>query len=415
MKNPLQKVLFTICVTLTIESHAGVLCYRFDVSQTADRAASIMQIQTETWCYRELSYPAGATFIFNGDEEIVRPELSMVIDVNGILTHASLQAGEVTVHRVRAAELNPFSIPLLEPQNIWPQEVNQSYNPHSADKVLEFLLASKPLVKDLSIHAIPEDSASANTKPWRGYWWPYIGQPLSGSPQSPLAKYDKYVEAHTGSNPGAAGWESRHHRFHGVLWEGHCNGWAASSILRKPPITPKYDPQSGITFSVSDQKGLLAETDYCAKTAFFGRRYRGRTGDDINDIYPDVFHKTILYYIGELRKPIVMDHKRKASVDNNVVSGYSIRRMKKNDREYDITTVLTMHKYDRSRSEEPGVARTYTRTYKYSLTADASGKIIGGSWSTENPDFLWVPLAICDCSTNNPQMKHEVVQQILDL
>lgn len=415
MKNPSQLITFFALIIGPIAGQTDTSCYNFHVPETADRAASILAFKTETWCYQDLSYPAGSTFIFNGDEETVRPELAMVVDANGILTHGSLLAGEVTVHRVRASEFNPFSIPLKEPQNIWPQEANQIYDPHSADSVLEFLLAARSPVNDLSIHAIPEDHASANIKPWRGYWWPYRGRTLYGSEKSPLAKYDRYVDANTGSNPNAASWEGKHHRFHGVLWEGHCNGWAASSILRKQPDKPKHDPRSGVTFSVSDQKGLLAETDYCAKTAFFGKRYRGRTGDDINDIHPEVFHKTLLYYIGELRKPVVMDYKRKASVDNNVISGYSMSRLKKSDYEYDITAVLTMHKYDRSRSEELGIARTYTRTYKYSLMTDTTGKIVKGSWNSENPDFLWVPLGISDCSTNNPQLKHEIVQQILDL
>ena len=104
--------------------------------------------------------------------------------------------------------------------------------------------------------------------------------------------------------PGAAAWESTNHRYQGTWWEGHCNGWAASSVLRVQPVASKRDPCSGLVFSVSEQKGLLAERDLC---------------------------------------------------------------------------------------------------------------IVGGSWFSDNPDFLWVPLSPGTCDENNPRVQETWLQAVLNL
>lgn len=338
------------------------------------------------------------------------------------MTHASVKKGVRTVHKVYAKDFNPFSIPWKEPKgvrsepNFLSKELMSSAN--EALRVLSTSRAIFAVVENFSTQEmVPGETVvlveDADIKPWRGYWWAYNGRRLSNGSSSPMAKYDRFVRAKTGSNPGSQAWENSRHRYHGINWEGHCNGWAASSVLRPEPSYSKYDSRSGVTFSVVDQKGLLAETDYCAKVAFFGNRYRGSNSNP-RDINPALFHTTLRYYIGTLKKPVATDYKQYAPVDNHVISGYTMTVKKTGTNTYAVTTKIRIHKYDNGVSQTPGMAPMYTRTYSYRLTEGADGSLTG-TWTSGNPDFLWVPLASVDCGSNNPRINHDHIQSILDL
>ena len=396
---------------------ADTQCFKFDIVDSPEMAVSLTGSHVERWCYQSLPNPIGAYFVFNADEPTVRPELSFVIETDGRMTHGSMLAGQLTVHQLDARSFNPFSVPLKPPHAVTALgNIMDSGLSESATEVLRQLNDEAQPTSSLALEEGEFTvSVPASVLPWRGYWWPYNNAPLYGSSSSPLAKFDRFVKARTGTNPGAQAWERSRHRFKGIFWEGHCNGWAASAILRAQPMTSKYDATSNTTFSVPDQKGILAEKDYCANVAFFGRRYRGNSGDDKRDIYPHVFHRAITYYLGQLGKPVAMDYHRDISVDNHIASGYKMTIKKTGEGVYDVKTVLAMHKYDGSRHTKPGVAPRYTRTYRYKLLTDASGNITGGSWSSGNPDFLWVPLSPTSCSTNNPRVTESSVLSILAL
>jgi hypothetical protein len=388
-------------------------CYRFSMPDSPANSASLTRERAEVWCYQKISQPVVGTYIYNADSEVARPELSILIEPDGIMTHGSLLSGDLSVHRLKAAQFNPFSIPLKEPKflpTIFVPHTEQFSE--SLQKNLNFLMSQPPLFEDFAIQE-GESNQNASIKPWRGYWWPYKGQPLYGSSSSPLAKYDKFVKARTGSNPGARSWESANHSYSGTWWEGHCNGWAASSVLRRQPTSSKTDSASGVTFSVADIKGILAETDYCANVAFFGKRYRG-SSSNLYDISPGSFHRTLTYYIGSLGKPVAVDYRRDSAVDNHVISGYTTNISRTGSNTYAVTTVVRIHKYDGTRNTSPGTAPQYTRTYKYTLRESSDGSL-SGSWRSTNPDFLWVPLSTGDCNSNNARIRHSRVQEILDL
>ena len=82
---------------------------------------------------------------------------------------------------------------------------------------------------------------------------------------------------------------------------------------------------------------------------------------------------------------------------------------------FTVTARLTIHKYDGKRTDVPGVAPMYGKTYRYTLRVDSSGNPIGGTWLSSNPDFLWVPLALASCASNNPKVNASTVQAVLDL
>ncbi|OFZ29500.1 MAG: hypothetical protein A2622_07165 [Bdellovibrionales bacterium RIFCSPHIGHO2_01_FULL_40_29] len=408
--------LFFPCLTTLLLTGANInaaeqtSCYRFLIDSNVTDSVDHHQSRFEKWCYRR-NMDNNDIYIYNVDNAKVNPELAMLVDKNGILTHGSLAGGRVTVHRVNAKDFNPYSIPLSEPSD--EQRIALTANEfsdfaESANEVLDIFKMSDSAPASLDIYQL-QPSATANRLPWRGYWWPRKNMPML----TPLRKYDSYVAARGGGNPGAAAYEQAHHGYHGVSWSGHCNGWAAAAIIRSEPRSTRHDPISGVTFSVGDQKGMLSELDYCVSTAFFGKRNNG--GGNNGDIRPELFHKTVLYYIGNLKKPVVMDYRQDPSVDNHVVSGYSMNIQQNGANRFIVTATMSFHRYDKSNTSSVGIAPRYTRIYKYNLTTNSSGQPIGGSWISSNPDFVWVPLSPARCKSNNQRITSAWIQQIIGI
>ncbi len=380
-------------------------CYRIPVG--SPEMARDAKARTETWCYQKPGNLAGGLYIYNADLPSVRPELALLLEADGTITHGSLSAGKLTMHRVHSTHFNPYSVPLKEPSGQYPVvELERELS----DDVFSQLLSHRGTTAQMSLLESPAAASSA-VRPWRGYWWPYKNRPLQ---RGPYARFDQFVRHRTGSSAGTAAWEDTYHRYKGVWWEGHCNGWAAASVLRSEPTFARVDVASGIVFSVSDQKAYWSGIDYCVNSAFFGERYRN-TRNNPRDIHPHIFHKTLSYYIGSLRKPVAIDYRADATVDNHVVSAYSFNMQPAGANRYSVTATLTVHKYDGSITNIPGTAPAYTRVYKYILLTNNAGVPVGGSWLSANPDFLWVPLSPRTCGSNNPRLKHEWVNAIMGL
>lgn len=388
-------------------------CYRFEMQESAAMSA-IPILSTETWCYREMPNPVGSVFIYNADSDRAKAELAAIVEPDGVVTHASLNKGKLTTHKVNGADLNPLPVPLTEPAHLIPRTEDSDVDVSDALNVL--LRTRSADVPNLSVEeGTFEATVPSANLPWRGFWWSYKSNALAGTSNSPLAKYDRYVQARTGIMPRVASWERTYHKYKGISWEGHCNGWAASAVLRAEPKTSKIYAPTGLVFSVSDQKGILAEEDYCAVVAFYGTRNYGKASNNPRDIHPQDFHKVLSYYIGQLGKVVAIDYFASRTVDNHLVSGYTFDIVRKNADTFTVSAKLTVHKYDSSYKMAPGIAPTYIRNYKYNLRVNSAGTITGGSWISANPDFLWVPLSPTDCSSNNPRMKQELVNEILRL
>lgn len=393
-------------------------CYRIPApgNPDADRlpGSEAASLQEDTWCYRSIDNPQGATYIFNADPSAARPEMSAIVEADGTLVHASLLGGELTAHRLKS-NYNPMPFPLRAPQDRpRVKEAEGRIFGSEAREALNFLLSTPAQTEDISFRGEGNFSAmvSAVVYPWRGFWWPYKSGRLYRGSASPLAKYDRYVQARTGTNPGAQAWEASNHKPTGLAWSGHCNGWAAASIMRREPRNPVRDPVSGVVFSVSDLKGILSEKDKCIRLAFFGHRYNGNPGDDLTDIYPGEFHNTLLYYIGVLKKPIAIDYMQGEGVENNVVSAYTMKIHKTEANAYNIEATLRIHEYDGQRTNKPGIAPSYAKVYKYKIWVDDQGQIINGVWLSQNPDFLWAPLGPNQCGTANPMVTEDWIQKI---
>jgi hypothetical protein len=405
-------MLLAVSLLSSARAMGGTRCYEHRVSESPYGASPIVAPSTETWCYWELP-ESQMKMVYNADADVVKPELSALVKPDGSIVFGSLLKGEISVHVLNDG--NPLPVPLDEPFR--PSEMPLAPEPaleESAKKVLRFFLESRPesilFTLREGTHSVSVPGASM---PWRGYWWPYGSRRLAYDRfNSPLAKYDRFVEALTGTNPGARSWELHNHASN-VRWYGHCNGWAASSILRREPNVARVDPRTGVRFTISDQKGLLAEEDMCVKFRFVGRRYNG-PGDDAWDIPADVFHKTIEEQIGFLRKPILMDHDRLEQVWNVVVSGYKMTMTRQGGGKWQVVTELTTHVFDNQMSDATGVAPIRLRTYRYELSTDHRGAVVSGRWLSSNPDFLWVPLSPDTCEGSNEKLDPTLVELIVD-
>lgn len=171
--------------------------------------------------------------------------------------------------------------------------------------------------RNLAVLLDKYSQGQAKKMPWAGYWWPYVDQ---GTIQA-LSKY----EAAGGSNA-ATQWEISYHGpgVPGVQsWWGHCNGWAAASVLFEEPRTPKG--VSGVTFGIADQKALLSEIGMEVQADFFGMR--SETSDPsssaFQDVYPNQFFLVLTNYVG-LGFPVIMDRYTGDQVWNHPIAGYRI-------------------------------------------------------------------------------------------
>lgn len=143
----------------------------------------------------------------------------------------------------------------------------------------------------------PMAAAGIDPFPWSGWWWPAspgIG-PTLFAPNGPLDKYDQYVAAIGDEDPATRDWERSNVYFPGISWAGHCNGYAAAALLESEPTSDVE--LEGITFTVADLKGLLA--DY-----HFGDTAAWSFGD--GTVSPADFHRQLLDWVERENKGFVV-------------------------------------------------------------------------------------------------------------
>lgn len=242
--------------------------------------------------------------------------------------------------------------------------------------------------------------ASTSTLAWSGYWWPMLdsgGGERLWQEDGPLDKYDYYVRAESGSfpSPYATSWEFDNHRTTDQknTWWGHCNGWAAASILEPEPAVAAA--AGGIFFSVADKKGILTEWHNAAQSdGTWGNRYYG-SGDDLDDIYPDEFMVVLIQHIVSQDEPVVMDLDCYEEVWNHPIYGYEMEEVERSGDE----ARFACRVYYATDAVSSDFVGTWEQTVKYEFrcTVDDAGNPVSGpsSWegpsATEHPDFLWHP------------------------
>ncbi|MGZ5279832.1 MAG: hypothetical protein ACXWC9_07820, partial [Pseudobdellovibrionaceae bacterium] len=376
------------------------------------------QIEHETWC-RDLTDPQVQMYWRQQSNMPVADEDVILRMKDGSWIHSSLAKGQRQVVRTTDLELVPFSIK----EHV--QSLEKFPRVLLKDKVLirsQTRQLSRQLIrqaKSVRTTPITEGFFSARVTddrmPFSGYWWPYSGQEMASGEYSPLGKFDRWHFENLNQVNESSKWEAENHNLQQVSWGGHCNGWAASSILYPEPTAPVADPISKIVFLPSDLKGILASTSFCVNWAFYGKRFR-QEGDDLKDILPDRFHKLLEHYVLNLNKPIAIDYFPNAEVDNNIITGYDLTITKTGPGLFHVDARIRAANYSSSRQESPGPAQPRSFHYSYQLTTNEAGEIISGQWlSTENPDFLWVPTSQANCGRENPRVDYKKVNRILQL
>ena len=287
--------------------------------------------------------------------------------------------------------------------------------------LLAFLLSVAPA-------ALFADSIKGEIKPapWSGDWWSrkkgFLVKGWPGHTTSPMAKYDAYVAAITGKNPGAHAWESdtknHHYNPNAESWEGHCNGWSAAAVLSKEPTIART--RGGIVFETSDQKALLSEQYMNCYCTFHGNRYWGKDTDDRNDIYPDQFHRLLIENIASGKTAMVCDIE-----SDRMVWNYPIYKFESewstgwfDDHKLKVKTTC-YYVNDDVRPEHIG-CKWFAVKYTYNLYVDDKGNVISGEWTGDSkknhPDFVWIPTSDAQVPANstleNPRLNPKYISNI---
>jgi hypothetical protein len=347
----------------------------------------------------------------------VRPETAMIEKADGSFEFASRVRGEVTYHRLPKGSFNPLGVPLDPETAANFTRVRNRSRIDGVEKLVGFFhehgkvdLNPMKLAVGVAKVSVPETAL-----PWRGYWWPYSAGRLHTGSDSPLAKYDEFVNARAPFRRAESQQWEADHQGSGATWAGHCHAWAAASILEAEPKTPVFDAVTNLNFKVSDQKAYLSIQQSCPKIAFFGTRFDGEPGDVREDVDPITFHKVLTTFIGGLGKPVLVDTMIDRPIQNSVISGYTMATVELGPGRWHVSTDVTLHLYDHELVEEPGVARTMLSRFAYYVYTDEAGEVVSAKWSSKNPDFLWVPLAPGNCEDQNPFIESKWTNEILKL
>lgn len=241
-----------------------------------------------------------------------------------------------------------------------------------------------------SVSSAATETGSTAKWPWSGYWWPmFSGDTNLYDDGGPLAKYDQYMKATTGTAGTAQSWEKANH-FTGDSkndWWGHCHAWSAASILTKEPTAVTV---SGVNFSADDTRGLVTELHYSPKLSWLsGRRVDDATDKSsaaYKDIAPAWMDYLLRYYVGYYKYPFVMDINANQEVWNFPVFAYSRTTTPQADGS---TNVRTQVWYSSPQYNVTGT-KYFSRVYTYTLVPGQLGTWTGDSVDN-HPDFAWMP------------------------
>lgn len=254
------------------------------------------------------------------------------------------------------------------------------------------------------------EEAAATTMPWSGWWWPSKqGHLVLGyrGEAGALAKHDQI------SGRRAASWEQGtyyHMSATGADWWGHCHAWAAASILEKEPLRDVW--YGGVAFHVGDMKGLLSEAHYSDRAQFFGRRYNGQPGDDIQDMSPIAVWQVLRTFVNQNKTPVVLDLNPGPQVWSYPVYRYRLQYNPIGANNYQGQLSIWVANFQ----VYPDTIGTVPEQHDYFFTFQAQGaQLVAGSdrWIgpsvNDHPDFAWYPT---QRGQDNPQVDYNLVSQL---
>jgi hypothetical protein len=239
-------------------------------------------------------------------------------------------------------------------------------------------------------------AGSARTA-WSGYWWPMLvtrGFHLydQNGPFTPLAKYGQAT-----GDFGALNWERRYKLTTDPSndWWGHCNGWAASTVIEPEPTR---SVRAGSTvFGVGEIKGLLAAAHQGDPTDYFSGLGRLSGGTINTDLRALNFHRAVLYYLRDRSEALIFNITDKPQVWN--YPAFSFRMNGVTDRRNPNMTAVTTTLTFANNNVQPDYVGTtsFSRTYTYWIQGDpqsTSGNATAdwtGNSVFDHPQFVWHP------------------------
>lgn len=282
------------------------------------------------------------------------------------------------------------------PKGRWNKSLRYVRRHPSNRTSLELLSPSEKY--DLAMGISPEEAGSLTTRQWR------LGQ----------AEYDQTGKV--------------------AIWQGICNGWAGASINFPNPTHSVTVPSArgNITFQPDDIKALgsLLYAHGKFESVFAGRRCneehpRMRRGRAIQpecfDVNPADWHLIVTQQLGMNQKPLIIDYINSIEVWNKPVIGYDLsyfdplnsrtesenfmavvrplsqmrnRAYRGRETVYVVGVSMNTTLLFGADSEDTTHVEIKSREYDYTLELDASYRIVGGEWITQqHPDFAWRPLS----------------------
>jgi hypothetical protein len=251
------------------------------------------------------------------------------------------------------------------------------------------------------------DEGQARFTPWSGYWW----KARDGGILSPLRKYDLM----TGKR--SADWE-RQDKDPRVAppWEGYCHAWSAASVMEREPRAPRTvsgPTGRSITLSVADQKAWLTICHAQDEATPYGTRYNG-SGDDPQDIYPDLLWRCLRLYVKQRGVPLIVDTDPGKQIWN-----YPVFRYRVTHRPHSTPGVRlgTMEIWMADDQVPPNFIGTKVKKKTYQFTFRMKGKALvmgSGRWygasRQDHPDFAWYPTMV---KPKNPHINPTLVRRML--
>jgi hypothetical protein len=202
----------------------------------------------------------------------------------------------------------------------------------------------------------------------------------------PLDKFDQYVQKASNKNPGSKKWELANHVPSSLSWgpgAGHCNGYAASSIVTCEPASPVT--VHGTTFTVGDLKGLLAEVYWWCPAKLQVVRMSNQAHH---------FHMILLQRIHDLGQAIVVDTDpmpQPAIPWNH--PAYKFEMTYDQDAQDPSKTNVKCKLWVVDYSSNPNYVGTkdHTEDYEYWIKGNFNLPSQGGWISSNRPEFVWIP------------------------
>jgi hypothetical protein len=212
-------------------------------------------------------------------------------------------------------------------------------------------------------------------------------------PFTPLLKYGQ-----ASGNYGPLNWERRYKLTTDPSknWWGHCNGWAAATILDR--AEPRQSMQVGRTlFNSGEVKGLLCAIHQGDPVDIFRGKPHWTGGNSATDLRALDFHRAVLYYLRDRREGLILNLSLKPEVWN--YPAYYFRMSGQTDFRDPRLTQVTTTLYFADNDVHPIFVGTdgFSRTFTYWVQGDPRDvyNSVAAGWTGESvvnhPQFLWHP------------------------